>query len=261
MSIIAAIGHDSISADPFFAFNDKRSGDLARREDCQSVHLSPKANYSTLAACHARALLKNSTNSSLTTNSLDSPQPAKRTMSSSSSFSSESSSSSSPDTTTFPSSAFAAARMRRHRRDAMSHQAESEWGEAQAQAPPTLFSTSWSWAGDHPVPPPPVTGDELICPLASLPPPSSCPSSFAFPHVDTSLPPDRADDGDVRVDTDLQATLARFAFPSPTRKHRRSGESVDHHSAPPAGAVGGGATRRCGTGAVKRAQCTHCEHA
>jgi hypothetical protein len=180
---------------------------------------------------------------------------------SSSSFSSDSSdSSSSPNTTTFPSSALEAARMRRHRRDAISRQAESEW---EAQAPPssqTPFSTSWSWTS-YPVPPtttvpPPPPGDELICPLASLPS-----SSFAFPHVDTSLPPDQAGDDDGHVDTELQATLARFAFPSTTRKHRRSGESIDHHPTPPPSTVGGGAIKRCGTGPVKRAQCAHCEHA
>jgi hypothetical protein len=197
--------------------------------------------------------------------------PTRQRMSSiSSSFSSSSSSSSSSPNiiTTFPSSALAAARMRRHRRDAISRQAESEW---ESQAPPaqTPFSTGWSWT-DHPVPPtttpvPPPPGNELICPLASLPSPSSTSSSsssFAFPHVDTSLPPDQADDDDGDVDTELQATLARFAFPSTTRKHRRSGESIDHHPTPPSAvAVGGGATRRCGTGPVKRAQCTHCEHA
>ena len=184
----------------------------------------------------------------------------------SSSFSSDfSSSSSSPDTTTFPStfpsSALAAARMRRHRRDAIALQAESEWD---AQPSTTPFSTGWSWT-DHPVPPTtttpggvPPAGDELICPLASLP---SSSSTFAFPHVvDTSRPDQAHDggDGDDDVDTELQATLARFAFPSTTRKHRRSGEPIDHHPTPPPSAVGVGATRRRGAGPVKRAQCEHC---
>jgi len=85
---------------------------------------------------------------------------------------------------------------------------------------------------------------------------------FSRPGATTSLPHDQADGVDVDVDTDLQATLARFAFPSTTRKHRRSGESIDHHPAPPPpSAIGGGATRRCGTGPAKRAQCAHCEHA
>jgi hypothetical protein len=158
--------------------------------------------------------------------------------------------------------------MRRHRRDAISLQAEAEW---EAPPPPmattttqTPFSTGWSWT-DHPVPPTttvtlvPPPGDQLICPLAS--PLADLLSPFALPHVvDTSpLAPDQADA--VNIDTDLQATLARFAFPSTTRKHRRSGESIDHHPAPPPSALGGGgATRRCGTGIAKRVQCAHCEH-
>ena len=200
-------------------------------------------------------------------------QPPTMSSSSSSSFSSSSSSSSSsPNTTTFPSSAaLAAARMRRHRRDAISYQAESEWDAPAAASPTTTmttsqtpFTTGWSWTDHSSSLPPRATpgvplappSDELICPLSSFPSSSSPPSfSFAFSHVDASPP----DDGD--VDNELQATLARFAFPSPTRKHRRSGESVDHHPTTPPSAVGGGAIRRCGTGPVKRAQCVHCEHA
>jgi hypothetical protein len=256
-----------------FRFSDKRSGDLARGSGCcrspvTIIHLSLKAN--SLFTWQLVARSPPSKLNRLPHYQLPLTLPTRQRMSSiSSSFSSESSSSSSSPNiiTTFPSSALAAARMRRHRRDAIFRQAESEW---ESQAPPaqTPFSTGWSWT-DHPVPPtttpvPPPPGNELICPLASLPSPSSSfsssPSSFAFPHVDTSLPPVQADDDDGDVDTELQATLALFAFPSTTRKHRRSGESIDHHPTP-LPAVGGSATRRCGTGPVKRAQCTHCEHA
>jgi hypothetical protein len=178
---------------------------------------------------------------------------------SSSSISSTSSTSSTD--TTFPSSAPAASRMRKHRRNAISRQAESEW-DAPA---PTPFPNGWTWT-DSPttiLPPP----DELVCPLAPPLPPfsSSSPfSSFTLSHVDASLPGQHASDGDADGSDDLQATLARFAFPSPTRKHRRSGESILHHSTipPPSGATRGcGTSTGTGTGLVKRARCAHCEHA
>jgi len=166
-------------------------------------------------------------------------------MSSSSLFSTSSSSSSSSSfsSPSFPSSAMAATRQRRKRRDAISRAVESDW-----DASPTTAAV-----GPHDTATiPPWHTDELICPLApsSVPLPPSTFLSLAGPT-----------DEDVG---DLQAMLARFTFPSPpptSRKHRRSGESVDHTSANVNATVPGttaDTSSGYGNGPVKRAPCAHC---
>jgi hypothetical protein len=98
--------------------------------------------------------------------------------------------------------------------------------------------------------------DELICHLASgffraLPLPPSPSSS----HMSTRRRLIKADDGDGNDGS--QAALARFAFTPSMRKHFRSGESTVHHAIISSSAVGGGATRGCGTGLVMRPRFPH----
>ncbi|KAH9954775.1 hypothetical protein BC827DRAFT_1272297 [Russula dissimulans] len=145
-------------------------------------------------------------------------------MSSSSMSSPPSSSSStiSSFSSSLPSPAIAASRMRRQRRNAISRGAESEWD---ARAPNTPASPSIppddddddDDNGSQAASPPPWRDDELVCPLARSSSPST-PPPCALPLIAPT---------EEQV-AEIQAMLARFAFPSPTRKHRRSGQIIDH---------------------------------
>ncbi|KAH9983823.1 hypothetical protein BJV74DRAFT_849409 [Russula compacta] len=154
------------------------------------------------------------------------------------------SSPSSSSSSSFPSSAMAmaaASRVRRNRRNAFSLEAESEWD---APSPtPTAPTTLPSWRQD----------DELICPLSSPSPSSS--SSISTTFLLCVVPASSA----TVKDDELQAMLAGFAFPSATRKHRRSGETIFDHSSS-AAPLGASASKGCASGPVRRAQCAHCEH-
>jgi hypothetical protein len=134
---------------------------------------------------------------------------------------------------------------RRQRRNAISRATESEdWDDVSSSTPE---------------PPLPSHDDELVCPLASSTIDAQTSARLCINigelssqfRVVTCLSGLSADDDD-----DLQAVLARFTFPTSSRKHRRSGEIVDH-SVTAASTLT--SDRRCSGGPVRRAWCAHCE--
>src|SRR5712671_3609156 len=165
---------------------------------------------------------------------------------SSSSISSSSSSTISSFPSSHPSPATATSRMRRQRRNAISREADSEWEAPTTSPSPLPISTdsdsSDDQAGVPASPPPPRRDDELVYPLARSSSPS-IPPPLALPLIAPT---------EEQV-AELQAMLARFTFPSPTRKHRRSGQIIDH----PGATTPNGASATS-AGAVRRAPCAHC---